>query len=281
MKHVQLEIRTYSVILVFLLYLLACASLSFADDGGLAYGGSPRLLKGHPTVTMLRELIQITVSKESFLKADCLFVFTNNGPACSVRMGFPDEGDAASDPDKDYDGDNVLKTPPKTTFESFVSYVQGSKVATRLIRANESGHYWHTKTVKFPAHASIEVRDVYTQYGGGGVAVCGGQVASAMQIGYILHTGASWHGNIGRCEVVVTFKSDSMPKTLKAVPIGKVSYDSDGRYLKIGIPSKNVVVWKGPCPPSVNGRTLRFVRQNFRPREKDDIELTYGYEVSR
>ena len=43
---------------------------------------------------------------------------------------------------------------------------------------------------------------------------------------------------------------------------------------------RNTVVWTGPAKPSVSGRTLRFVRNNFKPSEKDDIDLFFGYRVS-
>ncbi len=39
---------------------------------------------------MQSEVVKIRVSKH-MIKADCSFVFVNNGPACTVRMGFPDQ----------------------------------------------------------------------------------------------------------------------------------------------------------------------------------------------
>jgi hypothetical protein len=92
---------------------LGMDSHSFANDGGIAFGGSPGLLNGHPSVSMSSELIRIEVSKLE-LKADCTFVFVNHGPACEVRMGFPDQGLGALDPDEE--SLNPAKSPPKNHF---------------------------------------------------------------------------------------------------------------------------------------------------------------------
>jgi hypothetical protein len=248
---------------------------ALANDGGIAFGGSPSLLKNHPSVRMTSEVIRITVDSNT-LTADCRFVFTNSGAACKARMGFPDQGVGASDPDEE-NADDTMNTPPRTTFNTFSSWVDGKKVPTKLIRANEEGEYWHTKTVQFPAHKTVLVRDVYTQHVGGGLVSIPNRNCLAAQIGYILHTGASWHGTIGRSEVIVTFRDPKLPHTLKPVPLAQVSKSSDGRYVCSAMPSGDAVVWSGPCKPIVTGRTLRFVRENWRPTRSSDIQLTFGY----
>jgi hypothetical protein len=251
-------------------------SAALANDGGIALGGSPGLLKDHPSVRMTSEVIRITVERDT-LTADCRFVFTNHGPACTVRMGFPDQGIGASDPDKEEDEKAVMQTPPRTTFQSFRSWVDGREVPTKLIRAGEEGAYWHTKTVRFPAQGAHQVRDVYTQSVGGGSVAIPNCNCFAAQVGYILHTGASWHGNIGRTEVVVTFRDPKLPRTLNLVPLAQVSRSRDGRDLCVPMPSGDTVVWSGPCKPTASVRTLRFVRENWRPTKTDDIELTFAY----
>lgn len=250
-------------------------ALAIPNDGGIAFGGTPRLLKTHPSVRMASEIIRITVGKKT-LKTDCRFVFVNSGAACTVRMGFPDRGVGASDPDEE-NADNTMHTPPRTTFQSFQSWVDGRRVPTKLIRASDEGEYWHTKTLKFPAHKTMIVRDVYTQSVGGGILSISGHNGFASQVGYILHTGASWHGSIGRSEVIVTFSDPKLPATLKAVPVAQVSKTKDGRDVRNSIPAGDVVAWVGPCKPTINGRTLRFVRENWNPTNGDDIQLTFDY----
>ena len=68
-----------------------------ADDGGISFGGSPHLLKGHATVAMKSEVVKMDVH-DKVIKVDCRFLFHNSGPACTVRMGFPDEGTGAAEP---------------------------------------------------------------------------------------------------------------------------------------------------------------------------------------
>jgi hypothetical protein len=255
---------------------LIVPSAAPANDGGIALGGSPRLLLGHPTVRMSSEVIRLNVYERT-VAADCRFTFTNSGPACTVRMGFPDQGIDALDPDEESDARDVMRTPPHTTFKSFQSWVDGRHVASTLIRANVEGEYWHAKMVRFPAHGTVHVRDVYTQAIGGGTTSFGDRSCVAAQVGYILHTGASWHGSIGRTEVVVAFRDPSLPRSLTAVRRASISRSHAARGGHARLPASSAIVWRGPCKPIVSGRTLRFVRERWRPATSDDIELTYAY----
>ncbi len=271
--------RALFISLVSLGALYGVPMQAFANDGGLSMGGSPRLLSRHPSVTMTSEVINIVVYKDRWYKVDCQFVFTNSGPACTVRMGFPDEGEGVNDPDEEADPKEVLNTPPHTTFMSFRSYVDGKRVATKLIRANEEGHYWHTKLVRFPAHSVRRIRDVYTQGSGVGVFTLeGGKNGYAAQVAYILHTGSSWHDSIGRSEVNVTFRADRMPQSSRVLAVDKVAR-TDSHDLRVKSIDTKTIVWQGPCTPQIHGKTLHFVRTNWRPTAKDDLFLTYDYQV--
>lgn len=237
-----------------------------ADDGGIAFGGTPRLLSGHPTVAMESEVVTMTVGERA-ATVDCRFVFRNDGPACTVRMGFPDAGDGSADPDEEHAAD-YLKYPPKALFTSFRSWVDGQAAPTQLIRSNEPGHFWHAKTVRFPAHSRVRVRDLYTvPLGGGVVGTTNNQVIFGAETMYVLHTGASWHGPIGRAEVIVRFDR----KGLKGPLVLR-----QGDVTKPFRAQPSAVYWKGPCRPTVDGTTLRFVRSSFRPTEKDDIYLCFA-----
>lgn len=271
----RMSLRLFCVVALVGLSLSVVCSAALANDGGISMGGSPGLLKGHPSVRMTDEVIRITVGAET-VTVDCRFTFTNHGPACTVRMGFPDQGFGAYDPDEE-GGEEVMKTPPKTTFTSFRSYVEGKPVAARLIRADKPGAYWHTKTVRFPAQGIVHIRDLYTQRISGGIVTTPKGEGSVKQVAYVLHTGASWHGSIGRTEVIVTFHDAKLTAPLKPVPLARVSRSHNARDLRAPLSSPGIVVWRGPCPPTVAGRTLRFVRENWHPKERDDIELTYAY----
>ncbi len=77
------------------LFVISTLSLAFGDDAAITWSGSPKMLSGHPTVRMVSEKIILNVTPltgdaEGHTDADCTFVFKNDGPACSVRIGFPD-----------------------------------------------------------------------------------------------------------------------------------------------------------------------------------------------
>jgi|SRR5579862_4832250 len=133
--------------------VLPCAAL--ANDTNLTYGGSPRPLNGKGTVSMQSEVVKLDV-RDGYVWVDCRFHFVNFGPACKVRVGFPDE-------DNDIEMDINGKPPPLTSsFRSFRSWVAGKEVHTSLTRNDTTGTVWHVKTVEFKANQPLEVRDLYT-----------------------------------------------------------------------------------------------------------------------
>lgn len=132
-----------------------------ADDGGITYGGAPRLLAGHPSVSMQSEVVRMKVGRKR-VRVTCDFVFHNSGRAGRVRMGFPDRGEGDGDP-----GRSDPKEAPKGTFLSYASWVDGKGVPTRIVRSSDSSQVWHAKTVSFAAGATRRVRDVYTLEAGG------------------------------------------------------------------------------------------------------------------
>jgi len=259
--------------------LCGLASPASANDCALTLGGNPQMLRGHPYVSMTSEVVKIDVYDQE-VDVDCNFTFTNHGPACTVLMGFPDQGEGEADPDEEADPAELRNKPPRTALESFDSYVNGKPVKTRFIRTRPDGLCWHTKTVIFPARSTVHVRDVYTQEVGSGVASYndGKSGGGCNQVAYILHTGASWHGGIGRSEIDVIFHTKAISVPLRPFPVSSIcdDEDNDGRNLKVTSVAPNTIVWRGPCPPTVQGRTLRFVRSNWHPTD-DDILLTYHY----
>jgi hypothetical protein len=245
---------------------------TFADDGGISFGGNPHLLKGHASVEMRGETVHLNVG-DKVIKVDCLFHFHNNGPTCTVCMGFPDHGLGAQEP---FQGE-PLPTGSKlhATFITYDSYVDGKKVPTKLVPTNDRGLFWHTKTVTFKGNSDCTIRDVYTLPPGQQLTSENG---GYFQTYYILHTGSSWHGPIGSCEVVIDFAPNVLPtpvvlKAIKSLP------DDNLEKLKWSQLPKGIVIWQGPCQPKVVGRQLKFVRQKFEPPESDDIQMYYGFKL--
>ncbi|HLK57709.1 MAG TPA: hypothetical protein VKU00_14180 [Chthonomonadaceae bacterium] len=230
-----------------------------ADDGWIAYGGNPGLLSGHPTVSMVSEIIQVDVGDKK-LTVDCHFVFKNDGPARRVRMGFPDIDDhRGEEPDE-------AKKPPVGALDSFRSYVDGKEVTTHLIRADKTEDVWHEKTVTFAAHSRVKVRDIYTTGVGAAGHVNGGYIHI---IGYQLDTGASWKGPIGKVTVNVTFHRKHMK-----VPLKLAAFTEDSAK-EVRMIADGKVLYKGPCKPTVQGRTVSFVCSHLKPGKKDNIFLYF------
>lgn len=244
--------------------------LAHADDGGISFGGSPHLLKGHATVAMKDEVVKVDIH-EKVINVDCKFLFHNSGPACTVRMGFPDEGKGAAEP---YQGDPVPTGPNlHATFLTYQSWVNGKKVPTQLIPTNDRSLYWHAKTVTFKANSDSVIRDVYTLPPGAQVTSENGLY---QQTYYVLHTGASWHGPIGRAEIIVNFDPATIHAPIHLTALGSLPKHSL-EFLKWSTLPEGTIIYEGPSLPKLEGNSLRFVRTNFLPTTSDDIHLYYGY----
>jgi hypothetical protein len=253
------------------LWILSSERALWADDGGISFGGSPHLLKGHSTVTMESEIVTIDVH-DKVIKVDCQFKFHNHGPKCTVRMGFPDQGLGASEP---YQGFPVPKGPNlKATFLTYDSYVDGKKVPTKLVPTDDRSLYWHTKMVTFKANSDCNIRDVYTLPPGGQVTSENGLYK---QTYYVLHTGASWHGPIGRAEIIVKFAPDAFSAPIHLIASSSLPGGNNLSGVKWSQLPAGTVVYDGPSEPKVEGQSLRFLRTNFRPEKKDDVCLYYAY----
>jgi hypothetical protein len=226
-------------------------------------------MKGEGTVRMLREKIAMNVGRDT-TKVAFDFWFRNDGAACTLRVGFPDEGNANEE----------VAAGAKTTsnFSNFTSWVDGRKVATKLVQGEDEVG-WHVKTVRFGDHATVHVRDVYQAPNGSGIAAAGNTQGACLWASYIVHTGSSWKGTIGRSEIDVTFSPGFAPRGLRVVAAAKLSKNADGRNLNDApFPKRGTIVYRGVSKPRVHGRTLSFVRTNWRPTEESDLNLWFDYQ---
>lgn len=227
---------------------------------------------------MRSEVVRMDIG-DKIIHVDCNFLFHNSGPACTVRMGFPDSGLGAAEP---FQGE-PLPTGPKLhgTFLSYESYVDGKKVPTKLAPTDDRGLMWHTKIVSFKANSDCRIHDVYTLTPGQQLTSENG---GYHQTYYVLHTGASWHGPIGSCEIIAKFGPNTAPAPLelKPLPDPDTKGETVGNLLEglkwSNLP-KGTVFWQGPSAPKVDGMTVRFVRNNFKPEKKDDVQLYYGFKL--
>jgi len=260
--------------------LLATGSiftLASADDGALTFGGNPSLLKGHPTIRMESEKIVVTVG-EKWADVDCRFVFKNHGPACKVRMGFPDYGEGADDTaynEKVQAARSKRKqAPPFNGFESFKSWVDGKPAKISLLKMDpETAKSWHAKDVSFGANQTRIVHDVYRAYVGGGATNTG----HLSETSYVLHTGASWKDTIGDVDVTVVFNRKAMGSKLAIKPVpdpnGSGAFGYDGWNKE----PKGMVMWSGFTKPTIQGSTLRFHGKDLKPTKASDIYVAFEF----
>jgi hypothetical protein len=133
-----------------------------------------------------------------------------------VLIGFPESGG----------GDIVV---PKMGFEYFRSYVDGKRVQVRVReqrRDVDPGGYfrWYLKRVRFGAGQTRVIRNVYR-------APLGAISTGHNFFDYILTTGASWKGKIGRSDIIVELSGLEHVVDLEIRPEG---------YRRVG----NRIVWR-------------------------------------
>ncbi len=237
------------------LAVFLAAGGAYADDGWEPLNGSVGSLTQHPSVRMVSEVVKVVIGKKSS-RVDCKFVFKNDGKACSVRMRFPDDSSTHDNGEK-----------PASVFDFFQSSIDGKK--TRVdYSEHESG--W-IKTVAFGPGQTRIVEDHYR------VPHEILDLVSRARTGfsYTLSTGGTWHGNIGRAEIRLSFSREARPRRIQLLDVNTIgSLDSNQAFWLRH--SNAVVLAGGPCKPKLQGRTLIYIRKNFRPTESDDVHLYFG-----
>lgn len=168
--------------------LCVLAAVCRADDSALeGAGGNIVPMKGHPSIRMVEEEVRIKLPE---CKVEARFVFKNEGPATKVLIGFPEQG-------KD-------TTPQSNThLAGFKSWVDGTLVKTKQIftqRPDETtnDNYYKAWWVKEVPFAAGQTRTIVDRYSGGMLSTSYG----VLGFNYILETGRSWHGPIGRARIV-------------------------------------------------------------------------------
>ena len=96
-----------------------------ADDGYVSVageGGSLRLARGKPTaIRMARETVRMDIYP-SYYDVTARFIFHNTGRARTVRMGFPESGEASN------------AGPQKSQgFRRFITTVDGQRVRVHRV----------------------------------------------------------------------------------------------------------------------------------------------------
>lgn len=161
---------------------------AIADDAAIgAVGGTLMPLEDHAAIRMVREDIHIKTFKNGInsyrIEAYCRFVFHNEGNATKVMMGFPEDIDGNSN-----------------GFSYFQSKVDGKPVYVRRSSPDKPempiSRIWRIKEVYFDKNQTRVIEDIY-----GGPA--GTNTSGESTVRYVLKTGSSWHGLIGKIAVTI------------------------------------------------------------------------------
>ncbi len=211
------------------LALLLSTCVQANDSAISGVSGTPGNLRAvqltgeHKSVRMVREEIVMTIGRNDYL-TEAHFVFRNDGPATTVRMGFPE----SSGGDSDFD---TLKK--RTPFKEFQTWVDGREItATRLIAQHnpddfEFEAFW-VKSVPFKRGQTRDVRVRYRSPLGG--STDGDFVAYSF-------TGGNWKGKVDESVLRLKF---AVPGTYRLFPIG----DDMGKYTRSDRDNEIVYRWK-------------------------------------
>lgn len=254
------------------------------DDGALTSSGAPKLLSAHATVRMVREEVDITIGEKT-AKVRCKFWFKNAGPGTTVRIGFPEKADGAYDTQHGEDLEDAERTgKPARLYNQltgFRSWVDGKEAKTKLIASKDGDPYasYHVKEVPFKKGQSRLVVDEYTQPVGGGITNTQQSGNRGLhEFGYVLKSGASWHGPIGDVWVTARFNRKNMGKHLVAaseLTIGKESAFEYDHWDKI---PTNHVYYLAPVKPQVTGNALIFHKKNWKPNM--DLHVAFDFSAA-
>lgn len=169
--------------------LLTCATLHADDSAVRGLGGTVAPMKQHPTVRMVSEKVDIKLGWER-AEVRCTFVFKNEGPATTVKMGFPEQawGDVGSITKSDY--------------LHFSSWVDGRSIQTRFIpsvksKDDTSGYKaWYVKDIRFATNQTCIIEDEFD-------SPYGNTSTGETWFQYILRSGKNWKGSIGEAVITV------------------------------------------------------------------------------
>lgn len=220
---------------------------AWADDGTVGPSGKGIIPLQNDQVEMVAERVDIyPFHRWAYIEAS--FTLHNTGPATEILVGFPEE---------EYYPEHPEGRGQRPGTRDFTTEVDGSSLPTTYQPAappsepKRQGPYrtvgWHTFALSFGEGQTREVKHSYflqPSYSSNGAQI----------VRYLLQTGATWKGTIGRADIVV--------------------HPSGGYTLDDFIP------WRGPGYTTwSDGKTDHVVEdgaiawhlRDFEPSEDDDV----------
>jgi len=246
--------RISTILLSCLAMTVTLASISQADDGGgsIVAGGALQPTKSHPSVRMVSEVVDAKLGGSngdiSNVYVRCQFIFKNDGPAQDVVMAFPEKASSYGDPS------------PNDRLRGFTSWVDDKPVkityrpSAKSDESEDKKEYnaWYVKTVHFDAGQTRKVVDMYaSDLGAAGTS--DGWTTS--EFTYVLRTGASWKGRIGKATINMDTSAGAGFYDIKASPKGcKVKGDKYTWVMTNFEPKQDISLVFSVKMPLVNGK---------------------------
>ncbi|MDY0385283.1 NADase-type glycan-binding domain-containing protein [Trichlorobacter sp.] len=234
--------KTLLIILLFVYCMLYTVSSGVADTASItgATGGQIRI-NNNSYVRMVDESINITIHKD-FIEFDINYSFKNiSDKPLQVEMGFPEQPGEFTQTLYNFfaSSDN---NPIKVKFVS----VDANKLDTTKGLLN-----WYTYTVQFKPNQLRKISNRYWVYAT--------EYRGLRSFSYIMRTGASWKGTIGKIQI--TAKLDE-----GLVYAGK-------RLARSGI-----VIEPDGFSMDSSGKTLAWTFTDLKPDAAHDVQIFYELE---
>ncbi|HUV04424.1 MAG TPA: stalk domain-containing protein [Armatimonadota bacterium] len=223
------------------LSLVCLCIAAHADDGAVhGVGGTIAPMVEHPTVRMVREKVDAKLDWGG-AKVRCEFVFKNEGPATTVKIGFPEKAWGEVGPIR------------RSDFSGFKSWVDGKRVSTRFVpsrkppkEASQEFEAWHVKDVGFGAGQTRLIVNEYT-------CPLGRDSGGNRFFSYTLRSGKTWKGKIG--EAIITVDASEVSS-----------------YYKVSPP-------ESPKPYVLRGSRITWTLRDFEPDEDISVSLTPKHQI--
>lgn len=258
-----------SLILVLGLCVL-CPSPASADDGYAGGVGQTPVPRNSKNIVMESEVVNI-VLHEGFAEVECAYRFRNDGNDQVVMMGFPNPTSPESE---EYAPRNL----GISIFKVFIDGVEVPVKATTMtlkpshpeIRFYGEKSNWYMHNVSFKAG---ETKVVVNRYIAPHGVTASPEVASNKHFSYILRTGSTWKGTIGRADINVSFASGLSWANFTRDPD---VYKEPGERPP-GNPSEDIIILPGGYEKNVNGFSWIFT--DFEPESPlaDTDEIHIGF----
>jgi hypothetical protein len=185
---------------------------AFADDGYAGGVGENPMPQNSKDIVMDSEVVNVILHKE-FAEVECAYRFRNEGGAQTVTMGFPNQ--TSLEIEEGNQGIGIAM---------FRAFADGKELPVRLSTVNlkdgdpgaakygnKSSWFFHSVPFK-KGETKVVVNKYIADHG-----VTANWKAVLHVFGYVLRTGASWKGTIGRADINVTFAGDVSWKNLVTV----------------------------------------------------------------